>query len=155
MGESPWAVHEAADAVPRLEWAWYDSAAGWQMSLARAVAASVCVPGVFAPLELGALYEGGVKVRLVDGGVHDNQGTVSLLALNCNLVLISDACGQLTFEDASTDGLRGLAAYGKRAMDMLMERIRLANFSDLSFRRQMGPAGFDVRAHEIGPRRRR
>lgn len=138
MGESPWAVHEAADAVPRLEWAWYDSQAGWQMKLSRAVAASACVPGVFAPLELGDLYEGGVKVRLVDGGVHDNQGTVALLASNCNIVLISDACGQLLFEDVGVGGLKGLAAYGKRSMDMLMERVRLANFSDLNSRRQVG-----------------
>lgn len=138
MGESPWAVQEAADAVPRLEWAWYDSQAGWQMKLSRAVAASACVPGVFAPLELGDFYDGGAKVRLVDGGVHDNQGTVALLASNCNIILVSDACGQLLFEDAGANGLKGLSTYGQRSMNILMERIRIANFADLCSRRQIG-----------------
>ncbi|HEX5871222.1 MAG TPA: patatin-like phospholipase family protein, partial [Longimicrobium sp.] len=51
MGESPWAVHEEADSIPRLEWSWYHRDEGWSMQLARAVAASASVPGVFAPLE--------------------------------------------------------------------------------------------------------
>jgi hypothetical protein len=76
MGESPWAIHEAADSVPRLEWAWYAPEAGWQMELGRAVAASACVPGIFAPLRIDDAYDG-IQVQLVDGGVHDNQGTVS------------------------------------------------------------------------------
>ena len=138
MGESPWAVHEAADAVPRLEWAWYDNASAWEMPLARAVGASACVPGIFAPVELDGHYEGDVKVRLVDGGVHDNQGTVALLAHSCNIILVSDACGQLLFESEGGQGLSGLGAYGKRAMDILMERVRQANFADLSARRQVG-----------------
>jgi predicted acylesterase/phospholipase RssA len=137
MGESPWAVHEAADSVPRLEWSWYEPAAGWRIRLARAVAASACVPGIFEPLRIDDAYEG-LQVRLVDGGVHDNQGSVSLLALNCNVLIISDASGQLLLEREPTEGLRGLASYAKRSMDTLMERIRLANFADLSARRQTG-----------------
>ena len=39
MGESPWAVHEAADSIPRLEWSGYDKAVDWRMKLGRAVAA--------------------------------------------------------------------------------------------------------------------
>ncbi len=73
MGESPWAVHEAADSIPRLEWSWYAPKAGWRMALGRAVAASACVPGVFSPVRLDGAYEG-LEVQLVDGGVHDNQG---------------------------------------------------------------------------------
>ena len=42
---------------------------------------------------MGEAYDG-IRVQLVDG-VHDNQGTVALLALNCNVLLVSDACGQL------------------------------------------------------------
>jgi predicted acylesterase/phospholipase RssA len=137
MGESPWAVHEAADSIPRLEWSWYEPAKGWQMELGRAVAASACVPGIFAPLEIPSAYKD-VHVHLVDGGVHDNQGTVSLLALNCNVVLVSDACGQLLLERQPTPGLKGLAAYAGRSMSTLMERVRLVNFADLAARQRSG-----------------
>ena len=137
MGESPWAVHEAADSIPRLEWSWYAPEAGWQIGLGRAVAASACVPGVFAPLCLDGAYEG-LQVQLVDGGVHDNQGTVSLLAMNCNVLLVSDAAGQLLLERAPEPGLKGLAGYAKRAMDTLMERVRLASYGDLAARQRSG-----------------
>jgi predicted acylesterase/phospholipase RssA len=138
MGESPWAVHDAADAVPRLQWARYDSAQGWEITLGRAVAASACVPGVFAPLVLDAPYETDLNVRLVDGGVYDNQGTVSLLALNCNVLIVSDAAGQLMLEPHEGAGLAGLGQHAMRSMDTLMERIRQANFGDLSARRMSG-----------------
>ena len=52
MGESPWAIHGAADSVPRLQWSWYRPDEGWNIALGRAVAASAAVPGVFAPLNL-------------------------------------------------------------------------------------------------------
>jgi predicted acylesterase/phospholipase RssA len=137
MGESPWSVHEAADSIPRLEWSWYEPEAGWKIELGRAVAASACVPLVFAPLEVTSAYQD-VDVQLVDGGVHDNQGTVSLLALNCNVVLVSDACGQLLLEKQPTPGLRGLASYASRSMSTLMERVRLANYADLAARQRAG-----------------
>jgi hypothetical protein len=139
MGESPWAVHEEADSVPRLEWGDYVPSAKWQIPLGHAVAASACVPGVFDPFRLeGELYREGVQVQLVDGGVFDNQGTVSLLAMNCNVVLVSDACGQLLLEKAAGSGLAALGGYAKRAMDALMERVRGANHADLSARRLSG-----------------
>ena len=137
MGESPWAVHEAADSIPRLEWSGYDEAVNWRMKLGRAVAASACVPMVFAPLRMGTYYEG-LEVSLVDGGVHDNQGTVSLLASDCNVILVSDACGQLMLEAVPTPGLKGIATSTMRSMDTLMERVRLANFADLEARRRSG-----------------
>src|SRR5262249_52013585 len=137
MGESPWAVHEAADSIPRLEWSWYEPDVGWKMELGRAVAASACVPGIFAPVEIDGAYAD-VKVRLVDGGVHDNQGTVSLLALNCNVLLVSDACGQLMLERQPSPGLKGLLSYAQRAMDTLRERVRLANYGDLAARQKTG-----------------
>ena len=137
MGESPWAVHEAADSIPRLEWSWYNTGVGWKMDVARAVAASACVPGIFAPLSIADAYEK-VKVQLVDGGVHDNQGTVSLLAMDCNVLLVSDACGQLLLEHESAPGVSGLLGYANRAMSTLMERVRLANFADLTARKRSG-----------------
>src|SRR4030095_2509442 len=50
-----------------------------------AVAASACVPGLFEPLVLQGLYPGRT-VRLVDGGVHDNQGVEGLLDEGCTLI---------------------------------------------------------------------
>jgi predicted acylesterase/phospholipase RssA len=138
MGEAPWAIHETADSIPRLEWSEYDDAVGWQIELGRAVAASACVPMVFAPLRLGQHYEQSVDVRLVDGGVYDNQGTGSLLASDCNVILVSDACGQLMLEPAPPRGVKSLMASIMRPMDTLMERVRLANFMDLDARRRSG-----------------
>jgi predicted acylesterase/phospholipase RssA len=141
MGESPWAIHAAADSVPRLQWSMYDQNAGWRIRLGRAVAASACVPTVFAPLHLGKYYKQNnkdVDVTLVDGGVHDNQGTVSLLASDCNVILVSDACGQLMLEHAPPTGFSGLVRSTLRPSDTLMERVRLANFADLDARRRSG-----------------
>ena len=139
MGESPWAIHAAADSVPRLQWSWYQPDVGWQIALGRAVAASASVPGVFSPLNLQAPYKDPhLQVQLVDGGVYDNQGTVSLLASNCNVLLVSDAAGQLLLELQPATGLQGLGKYAVRSMDTLMERIRQANYGDLSARLMSG-----------------
>ena len=134
MGESPWSTHPAADSVRRLQWHWYDPGSKWQMELARAVSASACVPGLFEPLRIDDAYEGGYQVQLIDGGVHDNQGTVALLAHNCSVLIVSDAAGQLLLEQVPQPGLGGLASYAARAMDTLMERVRLANYADLAAR---------------------
>jgi predicted acylesterase/phospholipase RssA len=117
MGEAPWSIYEPADSVRRLQWSNYDAAAGWKIELGRAVAASACVPGVFAPLQLQAQFEdSAIRVSLVDGGVFDNQGTVSLLASNCNVLLVSDACGQLMLEKAPPRGVFGLPKFAMHAM---------------------------------------
>lgn len=137
MGESPWSVYEAADSIPRLQWAWYEPGENWQIRLGQAVAASACVPMIFAPLQIPKAYDN-IDVQLVDGGVHDNQGTVSLLALDCNVLIVSDASGQLLLESGPQPGLSGLGSYAKRSMDTLMERVRLANYADLAARRRSG-----------------
>lgn len=133
MGESPWSTHPAADSVPRLQWYYYEPGKNWQIKLARAVAASACVPGLFEPLRIDDAYDD-IKVQLVDGGVHDNQGTVALVAQNCNLLMVSDAAGQLLLEKEPKPGLTGLGSYAARSMDTLMERVRLANYADLAAR---------------------
>lgn len=139
MGEAPWSIYEAADSVSRLQWSNYSPRAGWQIELGRAVAASACVPGVFSPLQLKSDFtDSSIRVSLVDGGVFDNQGTVSLLASNCNVLLVSDACGQLMLQKAPPRGLFGLPKFAMRAMDTLMERVRLANFGDLDARLRSG-----------------
>lgn len=65
--------------------------------LGHAVAASASVPGVFVPLAISGLYDKGVRVQLVDGGVHDNQGIGTLLQEEpeCTHFIISDASKQL------------------------------------------------------------
>ena len=64
----------------------------------------MCVPGVFAPLRLKNLYPNR-DVLLVDGGVHDNQGTASLLEQGCTVILVSDASGQLESQAHPSSGL--------------------------------------------------
>ena len=143
MGESPWAIHEAADSIPRLEWSYYDTAQGWTTSLGRAVAASACVPGLFTPVTIGGSYEG-LSVQLVDGGVYDNQGTVSLLSLGCNVVIASDASGQMLLsrgggdDGDANDDVKDTLAYLKRSFDAVSARVRMANFADLDARRRSG-----------------
>ncbi|HET7004245.1 MAG TPA: hypothetical protein VFK65_02050, partial [Candidatus Binatia bacterium] len=85
------------------------------------------------PVQINDAYEG-YQVQLVDGGVHDNQGTVALLAHNCSVLIVSDAAGQLLLEQSPTPGVKGLTSYAARAMDTLMERVRLANYADLAAR---------------------
>lgn len=144
MGETPFALHEEVDGVPRLRRAWYRPATngdpGRRIGLGGAVAASAAVPGIFQPLTLEGLYpaEGDpYNVRLVDGGVFDNQGIAGLLAADCNVLIVSDAAGQLTQENHPPEGvLQGGAAYAGRAVSMLMERIRQSGYSELKTREQ-------------------
>src|SRR5262249_59251477 len=86
----PAGIEAEVDANYRLRRMYYEQAPDphKRMRLGYAVAASACVPGLFEPLTLANLYErlapdgsGTVRplVRLVDGGVHDNQGTAALL----------------------------------------------------------------------------
>ena len=58
------------------------------------MAAAACVLGLFEPLSLPGLYPKRT-VRLVDGGVYDNQGVASLLEQDCTILLVSDASGQI------------------------------------------------------------
>jgi len=98
------------------------------------------VPFILEPLKVGAgdAYEGAIDLQLVDGGVHDNQGIVSLLASDCNVLLVSDASGQLLLQPQPPQGVRNLLAYATRSMDTLMERVRLASYADLAARLRSG-----------------
>lgn len=75
MGEPPAGIDSEIDANDRLRRMYYEDAPDelQNIRLGDAVAASSCVPGAFAPLALSGLYPDRT-VRLVDGGVHDNQG---------------------------------------------------------------------------------
>ncbi len=91
------------------------------VELGLAVAASACVPGLFHPLALSGLYPDDIRVQLVDGGVHDNQGIQGLLDENCTLFVISDASGQM---GDKTDPSTSIASVVLRSNSILMDRVR-------------------------------
>jgi hypothetical protein len=69
----------------------------------------------------------------VDGGVHDNQGIASVLEQDCNVVLVSDASGQMPDDEHPARRILGVAM---RANSILMSRVRGAQFSELASRRR-------------------
>jgi predicted acylesterase/phospholipase RssA len=100
--------------------------------LGHAVAASACVPGLFAPLSMKRLYPNRV-VRWVDGGVYDNQGVSSLLEQDCTLLLVSDASGQMR----SADRPGGIAFQVlSRSSEILSSRVRETEYHDLGARQR-------------------
>lgn len=147
MGEPPSAMNPEIDSNYRLRRLYYRDAPGAhrRMRLGTAVGASACVPGLFEPIALQGLYahttEAGTKqdknasitVRLVDGGVHDNQGVVGLIEQDCDVMLVSDACGQMETDDNPSRGVLGVPL---RANGILMSRVRGAEYDDLVERKR-------------------
>jgi predicted acylesterase/phospholipase RssA len=133
MGEPPGLLGPEAETIPRYRRLWYDEAPRPELKsypLGDAVAASACVPALFEPLELRDLYPGRT-VRLVDGGVHDNQGVAGLLDESCTLVLCSDASGKMADNPRPSNSLLGVPL---RSNDILMDRVREAQYQDLRSR---------------------
>ena len=132
MGESPWVVDPEVGGTDRYRRMYYDEAPEGYRSfpLGQAVAASACVPMLFNPLALPGMYPGRT-VRLVDGGVHDNQGIVGLLEQGCTVLLISDASGQMNAEPYRSLG-RMLVPF--RSNDVLMARVRAAQYQEITLR---------------------
>ena len=115
------------------------------IKLSEAVGASSAVPGVFNTLILeNVVGEELLKdtatlpsknrpiIQLSDGGVYDNQGISSLLEQNCDVLILSDAGGQMPSSEVFGEG--ELSAL-KRASDISMERIREAQYLDLMERK--------------------
>ena len=124
MGEPPQTLADAQiDANDRLRRMYYAEApdAYKHVRLGDAVAASACVPGLFDPLVLDRLYEQDYVVRLVDGGVFDNQGVATLHEQECQVMLVSDASGQTGIEKDPSGERLGVST---RANNVLMARIR-------------------------------
>ncbi len=133
MGEPPGRLETEIDINERYRRLWYRQAVSekhQKYPLGYAVAASACVPGLFEPLVLEGLYPGRT-VRLVDGGVHDNQGVASLLDEGCTLIFCSDACGQMNDQARPSDSLLGVPL---RSNSILMDRVREAVYQDLRSR---------------------
>lgn len=147
MGEPPASIDSEVDANCRLRRMYYQPDAPSpheRIRLGHAVAASACVPGIFEPLTLASLYERTPPteerkvrplVRLVDGGVHDNQGVAALLEQGCSVLLVSDASGQMQDLDFPSNGLLGVPL---RANSILQARVRVAQFEQLSSRLKGG-----------------
>ncbi|MEA2397059.1 MAG: hypothetical protein QOK25_615 [Thermoleophilaceae bacterium] len=142
MGEPASGMDEDVDPAPRLRRVPYDSA-NRQVRLGDAVAASACVPGLFEPLMLADLYrddsadrgERDWTVGLVDGGVHDNEGTDSLLTEDCGVIVVSDASGQKKPKKTAGQAILGVLL---RTTGILKARVREAEWRELEARREAG-----------------
>jgi len=133
--------------LPRLSFRDASLSAGQKASLSRisiaeAVAASCCVPGLLDPLSLSGLYcdDAGedVVVRLVDGGVFDNQGLVSLKEGGCTHFICSDASDLLGWQARPDERIHNVAM---RANEIMMDRIRCELLDQLA---QVGPENYLV-----------
>jgi hypothetical protein len=70
-------------------------------------------------------------VKLVDGGLHDNQGVAGLLDEGCSLILCSDASGQMDDQDSPAGGALGVFF---RSDGILQDRLREAQYQDIAMR---------------------
>ncbi|MDD5580436.1 MAG: patatin-like phospholipase family protein [Methylobacter sp.] len=136
MGESPATIDTDVDGNDRYRRTYYYEAPDdyKNMRLGSAVGASSCVPGIFEPLILNDLYED-FTVRLVDGGIFDNQGIESLLEQDCDIIISSDASGQLNTEK---DPGGGIVKPVLRSNNTVMQRVRNSQFEDLKERARSG-----------------
>lgn len=143
MGEPPAGIVARIDGNDRLRRMYYreapltfDGREGgrrrpWRLvRLGHAVAASACVPGLFEPLAMDELFPGRV-VRLVDGGVCDNQGVAGLLDQDCTVLLVSDGSGQSASQDDPSQNPLGVLW---RSDNILQARVREAQYRELAAR---------------------
>jgi predicted acylesterase/phospholipase RssA len=139
MGEPPAGGDNPVDRNDLLRRMYYDQAPAAHKNprLGHAVAASACVPGLFSPVVLSDLYGAhqgsavNLTVRLVDGGVHDNQGIASLLEQDCSIMVVSDATGQMETE---LDPSGAVPWVPLRSSSILMARVRGAQYAELAAR---------------------
>ena len=91
------------------------------ITLGEAVAASTCVPGLFPPLCLSDYLYSSFRIRLVDGGVHDNLGVEGLLDTGCSCFIVSDASAQMPDDPDPDTSLVGVL---NRSTSILADRLR-------------------------------
>ena len=84
------------------------------LPLSMIVGASACVPGLFPPVSVSGDLQ-------IDGGVSDNQGIEGLLENDCEILLISDASGQM--EQVHEQSEKIMAVIG-RTMSILQFQVR-------------------------------
>lgn len=131
MGE-PLSYGTGVDSTERLDAVYFNEAPeGWRCyRLGEAVAASSCVPALFTPIVIPGLF-GGRTVRLVDGGVHDNQGARALLDQDCDALIVSDASGQM---ESQPNPSHAELSVMLRTNSVLQARIRIAQHQELQAR---------------------
>lgn len=136
MGEPPGGIDRGLASNPRLRRMYYWEAPDRyrRVRLGHAVAASACVPGLFEPVALPGLYPE-LTVRLVDGGVYDNQGIGALMDQDCTVLLVSDASGQMGTQEEPSKGVLGSAL---RSNTILMSRVRAEQYHGARGRRRAG-----------------
>lgn len=134
MGEPPAGIGSEIDGNDYLRRMYYHEAPDerQEMRLGHAVSASACVPGLFEPLALDKLYPNRT-IRLVDGGVCDNQGIGGLLEQDCTVLLVSDGSGQMGSLPDPSNGLLGVPL---RSNTILQARVRAAQYQELSARKR-------------------
>jgi predicted acylesterase/phospholipase RssA/MinD-like ATPase involved in chromosome partitioning or flagellar assembly len=134
MGEPPLGAGSTVDRndILRRLYYWEAPPRHRHVRLGQAVAASAAVAGLFDPIELNGLFPDR-SVRLVDGGVHDNQGTTGLIEQECSVVIVSDASGQANTVDNPSGELPAVAM---RSNTILMGRVREAEFRELDLMHQ-------------------
>ncbi len=134
MGEPTKGIDSEVDGNYRLRRMYYTEAPERyrHYPLGQAVAASACVPGLFEPIGLPKLYLN-IDVRLVDGGVQDNQGIGAMLDEDCTVLLISDGSGQMGAQNRPGNGAVSALL---RSNSILGSRVREAEFRDVAARRR-------------------
>jgi predicted acylesterase/phospholipase RssA len=132
MGEPPSNIRQDVDVKKRLRRMYYEQAPEpyKKIRLGQAVGASSCVPALFAPVSMPGLYPG-IGVQLVDGGVYDNQGIVSILDQECKVVIVSDASAQMPDSDSAATGQLPVFM---RSDSIFQERMREGQLMDLKAR---------------------
>ncbi|MBT5876659.1 MAG: patatin-like phospholipase family protein [Candidatus Latescibacteria bacterium] len=87
---------------------------GNALLLSQIVGASACVPGLFPPVPVSGEL-------LVDGGVSDNQGIEALIENDCDILLVSDASGQMEQVDRQSSSTASVVG---RTMSILQFQVR-------------------------------
>jgi MinD-like ATPase involved in chromosome partitioning or flagellar assembly/predicted acylesterase/phospholipase RssA len=134
MGEPPAGIGSEIDGNDFLRRMYYEEAPEGHKAvrLGHAVSASACVPGLFEPLALDKLYPDRT-IRLVDGGVCDNQGIGGLIEQDCTVLLVSDGSGQMGSIPDPSNGLLGVPL---RSNTILQARVRAAQYQELTARKR-------------------
>jgi predicted acylesterase/phospholipase RssA len=111
--------------------------------LGHAVAASACFPA-FPPLAVSGMYAERLRVQLVDGGVHDNQGVEGLYDRRCTHLIVSDASGQMADDPDPTGStlgalLREASIQGDRMREQELLRLEGPTGAVLHLRSGLAP----------------
>jgi predicted acylesterase/phospholipase RssA len=136
MGEPATSINPELDRNPRLRRVRYAQApeAYREFPLARAVGASTCTLGLMEPVTLKGLYPG-MSVRLVDGVFSNAQCITAALERDCNVLLVSDASGQM---HARNDPGQGIFGATLRSSNIMFGHFRERQYEILEARRRSG-----------------